>query len=102
MAKQALDLAASINIHKSGYNHLTKKSSHKGKTILAWEMGTDPNSHGSIFGASWGLLACFLDISFLTSHNSISICEIFQVLRFSELVTVADKKGLHVSSLYFS
>ena len=26
MAKQALDLAASINIHKSGYNHLTKRA----------------------------------------------------------------------------
>ena len=70
-------------------------------------MGTDPNSHCSIFGASLGLLALALALVlswyfFLTGHNSISIREIFQVLRFSELVIVADKKELHVSSLYFS
>ena len=42
----------------------------------------------------------FLVFFFLTGHNSISICEIFQVLRFPELVIVTDKKGLY--SLYFS
>ena len=42
----------------------------------------------------------FLIYFFLTGDNSISIREIFQVLRFSELVIVTDKKGLY--SLYFS
>lgn len=58
MAKQALDLAASINIHKSGYNHLTKRAVTRERQ--SWEMGTDPNSHGSIFGASWVCSRAFL------------------------------------------
>ena len=65
-------------------------------------MGTDPKQ-------SWEYFSCFLrsarvlsgyffpDRSQLNQHS-----RIFQVLRFSETVIVADKKGLHVSSLYFS
>ena len=77
-----------------------EKNSHMGKPILA--NGNRPKQ-------SWEYFSCFLrsarvlsgyffpDRSQLNQHS-----RIFQVLRFSETVIVADKKGLHVSSLYFS